>query len=46
MNLRELLRAVSAHAPFSALSAVADASSDAAVTGIVYDSRQATSGWR
>ena len=44
MNLRELLRAVSADAPFSALSAVADASPDAAVTGIVYDSRQATSG--
>jgi UDP-N-acetylmuramoyl-L-alanyl-D-glutamate--2,6-diaminopimelate ligase len=43
VNLRELLRAVSAEAPFSAIS-LADASPDAAVTGIVYDSRQATPG--
>jgi len=44
VNLRELFRAVSAHAPFGSLSAAADTSPDAAVTGIVYDSRQATPG--
>jgi UDP-N-acetylmuramoyl-L-alanyl-D-glutamate--2,6-diaminopimelate ligase len=44
VNLHELLRAVSALAPFSAPSAVADASPDTSVTGIVYDSRQAIAG--
>jgi UDP-N-acetylmuramoyl-L-alanyl-D-glutamate--2,6-diaminopimelate ligase len=44
VNLRELLRSVSAHAPFSALSAGVDSYPDAAVTAIGYDSRQAAPG--
>lgn len=44
MTLRELLRAVSAHEPFSGLLAQAELSTDPIVTGVVYDSRQAAAG--
>ena len=44
MTLRELLRAVSAHEPFSGLLAQAELSADPVVTGVVYDSRQAATG--
>ena len=44
MTLSELLRAVSAHQPFSNLLTQAELSTDPTVTGVVYDSRQAAAG--
>ena len=44
MTLSELLRAVSAHEPFTGLFAQAELSTDPTVTGVVYDSRQAAAG--
>ncbi len=44
MTLTELLRAVSAHEPFTGLFAQAELSTDPTVTGVVYDSRQAAAG--
>ena len=44
MTLGELLRAVSAHEPFSGLLTQAELSIDPIVTGVAYDSRQATAG--
>ena len=44
MTLTELLRAVSAHEPFTRLFAPAELSTDPTVTGVVYDSRQAAAG--
>lgn len=44
MTLGELVRAVSTHAPFGALSVPAGGRADVDVTGIAYDSRQASAG--
>ena len=44
MTLGELVRTVRTHAPFGALSVPEGASADVPVTGIAYDSRQATAG--
>jgi UDP-N-acetylmuramoyl-L-alanyl-D-glutamate--2,6-diaminopimelate ligase len=44
MKVSELLRALSAHAPFSGLPAQAELSADPVVTAIAYDSRQAVPG--
>lgn len=44
MTLNELVRAVAAHEPFSALLAQAELRPDPVVSGVTYDSRQATAG--
>lgn len=44
MRLSQLIRAVAAHAPFAGLRATAELRSDPAVSGVVYDSRQAAAG--
>ena len=44
MKLRELIRAVAARPEFAALAPAADACPDSPVTGIAYDSRQASPG--
>ncbi|MEX1129200.1 MAG: UDP-N-acetylmuramoyl-L-alanyl-D-glutamate--2,6-diaminopimelate ligase [Vicinamibacterales bacterium] len=44
MTLGQLIRAVSAHEPFGALASQAALAPDPAVSGVVYDSRQAAAG--
>ena len=44
MNLPDLIRAVAARPPFAALGRAADSCPDVPVTGVVYDSRQASPG--
>jgi UDP-N-acetylmuramoyl-L-alanyl-D-glutamate--2,6-diaminopimelate ligase len=44
VTLSQLIRSVSAHEPFGALASQMEFTADPAVSGVVYDSRQATAG--